>query len=158
MGARLGAILGDTIVIGTLAALCILIGAMCGLFVAKETGANVDFMATDWQAELVSIHQAGLLPWLSFLGCSVAGLVVALLGVLYMTVGSSTIRGAGWCHRRLGLVLISNQSGHFPKPMLCLAHLLLGLVTAPLIPIMLIAGQSPLHDKLCGCSIGRRSA
>lgn len=154
---RLSGICGDTIIIFTLMAMCILGGMAAGLFLVGQTGSDLAVTTENWQDELRKLHQAGNIPWLSFIGPLSVGVMTALITALFMIVGGSSLSGGAWCHRRLGLVLIDQRSGHFPKPMHCLFHALLGLLTAPLIPVMLLMGQPALHDRICGCSIGRRS-
>ena len=154
---RLGAIIGDTIIIGCAMTICLLVGTATGLLIIEQTGTQMSLDGQNLLASLNEIHQAGSLPWISLLGCTALGLIAALVVALYLVVGGKCLHGGAPCHRRMGLVLIDRRSGHFPTPWCCLLHSALGCMSAPLIPIFLLMGKPALHDRLVGCNLRRRS-
>ncbi|TVR44308.1 MAG: FHA domain-containing protein [Planctomycetota bacterium] len=99
-------------------------------------------------AQILAWHQDGAYPWWLWLGATTLGAGFAISHFVWSAAASS-IRGGPWLHRRLGLAIIDDSSGHFPTPARCLSYWLLQLLTLPLaIACWALAWRSP-SERCC---------
>ncbi len=80
-------------------------------------------------------------------------ILAAVLYLLMSLVAATTIKGAPFWHRRLGLVILERQNGFYPTPLRCSIRWLCAVLLAPISLLFACCNARGPHDLIAGCEV-----